>query len=138
MKVILQLPEPVGRELLRLPDRDAFASLVVAKALEERRRSAESRAETPRTGRRLDPSEERALRLPAPRSRDRELAWRRDHQKELQSRFAGQWVVLEGEDVVASSPDAARAVEEARAKGVPVPYVFYVDQTRPGVVQLGL
>ena len=139
MKVTLQLPESVGRELLRLPDRDTFVSLTVAKALEERRLKARSKGRgRPRTGRRLNPSEERALQLPQIKSRKREIAWRRSHQHELQSRFEGQWVVLEGEEVVAASQDAARAVEEARAKGVAIPYLFYVDRPRPGVVHLGL
>ncbi|MCP3958381.1 MAG: hypothetical protein GY719_11060 [bacterium] len=139
MKLTLQVPESVGRELLRLPDRDTFVSRTVAKALEERRQRARSEGRgSARIGRRLDPSEERTLRLPRIKNRKREIAWRRSHQQELQSRFEGQWVVLEGEEVVAASQDAARAVEEARAKGIAIPYVFFVDRPRPGVVQLGL
>jgi hypothetical protein len=142
MKMTIQLPEPVGRELLALPDREAFVSSAVVKALEvrraRRRPSASGGPGRARAGRRLDPSQERELGLPALNSREREIAWRHLHQEELQRRFAGQWVVLEGEEIVAHSEDAAEAVEDARAKGVAVPFVFYVDRPRPGVFRLGL
>ena len=89
-------------------------------------------------GRRLSPSEVRELGLPPLNNREREIAWRHSHRDELQRRFAGQWVVLEGEEIVAHSEDAAQAVEEARGKGIAVPFVFYVDRPRPGVFRLGL
>ena len=142
MKMTIQLPEPVGRELLGLPDREAFVSSAVARALELKR--ARQRPPVPdgpgraRTGRRLDPSEVRELGLPPLNNREREIAWRHSHRDELQRRFAGQWVVLEGEEIVAHSEDAAQAVEEARGKGIAVPFVFYVDRPRPGVFRLGL
>jgi hypothetical protein len=81
------------------------------KALEDRRRG--DRSKTPprhRTGRRLDPSEVRELKLPPFSDRNRELALRRSHQAELQSRFAGQWVVLDGEEVMAAA-DVSTTVE---------------------------
>jgi hypothetical protein len=109
MRVTLRLPEPIGEELRKPPDRDAFVSEAVAKALEGRRRAERSKSTSrPRTGRRLDPAEVSELKLPPITDRNRELAWRRAHQDELQGRFAGQWVVLEGEEVVAASEDAAR------------------------------
>jgi hypothetical protein len=42
--------------------------------------------------------------------------------------FAGQWVVLEGEAIVAHGKDPQQVVVEARAKGIRVPYIFYVGQ----------
>ena len=91
MKLTLQLPEPVGQELLNLPDRDAFVSDAVARALKDRRRTERARrSSSPRTGRRLDPSEVSELKLPPIKDRERELAWRRSHLDELRSRFAGQ------------------------------------------------
>lgn len=139
MELTIQLPEPVGQELLRLPDRDAFVGSAIARALEERRRTQDGRNSTrPRTGRRLDPSEVRELNLPQPKARDRELAWRQSNHEMLRSRFAGQWVVLEGEEIVAHGKDAARAVEEARAKGISTPFVFFVEGLRPDVVRMGL
>jgi len=137
MKVTLQLPDPLGRELQRLPDRDDFASFALRRALEERRRELSATTARKR-GRLLDPAEVRELGLPPAKSRERELAWRRAHREELQERFAGQWVVLEGEKVVAASPNAAEAAEQARTQGVSVPFIFYVDEARPGVVDLGM
>ena len=141
MKVTFQLPEPVGQELLGLPNPDAFVSRAVVRALEENRARGRQVPQVPagrRKGRRLEPSEEREPRLPEVKSRDHELAWRHSHRDELQRRFAGEWVVLEGEEVVAHSGDAAQAMEQARAKGIAVPFVFYVDSPRPDVVYIGL
>ena len=69
--------------------------------------------------------------------RRRELEWCRTHVTEL-AHFAGEWVVLEGEEVIAHGRDVGRVVAKARRKGVKVPYVFYVQE--PGstrVVHLG-
>lgn len=133
----IQLPEPIGEELLGLPNPDAFVRRAVVRALEEIRRASQA-SMRPRKGRRLQPSEERERHLPEVKNRDRELAWRHAHRDELQRRFAGEWVVIEGEEVMAHSGDAARAMEQARAKGVAVPFVFYVDPPQPNVVHIGL
>ena len=137
MKVTLQLPEPIGRELLDLPDRDDFASFALNRALAERRQKTETLNGRAR-GRRLEASEVTELGLPTAKSRERELAWRSSHQEELHRRFAGQWVVLEGEEIVAASRNAAEATEVARMKGISLPFLFYVDKPQPGVVDLGL
>ena len=92
-----------------------------------------------RSNAREEPSKPSDNRLPPLNRRDREHAWRRSNRAVLQERFAGHWVVLEGEEIVAHGKDAVRAVEEAKTKGVVVPYVFYVQPPRPpGVVRLGL
>ncbi len=71
------------------------------------------------------------------RLREREDAWCRSH-PELLRRFAGQWLVVEGEEIVVHGRDPAQLVEQARAKGVRIPFVFYVETPRPGVVRMGL
>ena len=71
------------------------------------------------------------------RLREREDAWCRSHPEVLR-RFAGQWLVLEGEEIVAHGTDPAQLVEKARANGVRIPYVFYVEPLRPDVVRMGL
>jgi hypothetical protein len=82
---------------------------------------------------------EEPAEVPPLNRREREHAWRRANPELLQGRYAGQWVVLEGEEIVAHGRSAVSAVEEARAKGVAVPYVFYVEPARPpGVVRMGL
>ncbi len=126
MEVKIQFPESVGEKILRLPDRDAFVTSAVAQALHSRSRQT------------LQASP-KARPLPPLSNREREDAWRRSNQELLQGRFAGQWVVLEGETIVAHGENAAQAVEEARAKGVEVPFVFYVaPRRRPGVARIGL
>jgi Family of unknown function (DUF5678) len=71
------------------------------------------------------------------RLREREDAWLRSHPDVFRS-YAGQWLVVEGEQVVAHGKDPARLVKDARARGVRIPYVFYVEPPRPGVVRLGM
>ncbi|MBI3988769.1 MAG: hypothetical protein HY347_04045 [candidate division NC10 bacterium] len=69
--------------------------------------------------------------------RVRELEWRRMHQQELKQ-YAGQWVALEGEAIIASGSDLPKVVAEARAKGIMVPYVFYVEAQEKGQITFGL
>lgn len=69
--------------------------------------------------------------------RARELAWRLAHQEALRQ-YEGQWVVLEGETIIAHGPDLATAVAEARSRGVATPYVFYAQAEEQGKITLGL
>lgn len=70
--------------------------------------------------------------------RHREYEWRRSHQEDLRV-FTDQWVVLEGEEIIAHGTDPVQLVEQARQKGVARPYVFYVEPPRPErVVKIGL
>lgn len=131
MELRIHFPEPLGKEVNELPDRDTFIRNAVAQALKWRRA-----AERPEPS-----SEDSRSREASPplNAREREDAWRREHRQLLQDQFAGQWVVLEGEEIVAHSQDPAQAVSEARAKGIAVPFVFYVEGPRPpGTFRLGL
>ena len=67
----------------------------------------------------------------------RENAWRRTHEAELAA-YAGQWVVLEGETIVAHGTEPARLIEKAKGQGVQIPYIFYVEELTPDVVMMGL
>ncbi len=71
------------------------------------------------------------------RLREREDAWCRSHPEAL-LRYAGQWVVVEGEAVLAHGRDPVGLVGEARQLGVQTPYVFFVEDPQPDVVHLGL
>lgn len=72
------------------------------------------------------------------RLREREDAWCRAH-PEVLKRHAGQWLVVEGEELVAHGEDPASVVRRARDRGVvAIPYVFFVEPPRRGVVKLGL
>ncbi len=93
----------------------------------------------PSLRRRAEPAEVQEHQLPPLNRREREHAWRRSNRELLQGRYAGQWVVLEDVEILAHGKNAVLAVEEARAKGVEVPYLFYVEAPRsPGVVRMGL
>lgn len=80
------------------------------------------------------------LRVPShrPRFRERENACRRAHGQVLRA-YSGQWLVLEGEQIVAHGDDPAPLVALARERGIQRPYVFYVEPSRPpGAVKMGL
>ena len=72
-----------------------------------------------------------------PPRRHKEKAWRRAHETELES-YAGQWVVLEGEMIVAHGTKPAEVLECAKSKGVRIPYIFYVEKLEPDVAIMGL
>ena len=83
-----------------------------------------------------DPTpEERAVQ--GRRIREREDAWCRTHPEALRG-HTGQWVVVEGEAIVAHGSDPARLVSEARQRGIRSPYVFFVEESDSDFVRLGL
>ena len=69
--------------------------------------------------------------------RSRELEWRRANPEALKA-IAGQWVVLEGEEIIAHGHDLLQVDAEARARGIKIPYLFYVEAADENVVQIGL
>jgi hypothetical protein len=69
--------------------------------------------------------------------RARELEWRRTNVHTLE-RFAGQWVALEGEEIISHGSDPVAVAAEARRRGIITPYIFYVESRRSNVVQMGL
>lgn len=72
-----------------------------------------------------------------PSHRNVEMQWRRTHGDVLR-RYLGQWVVLEGQRIVASGASLADAVRQARETGVRVPYVFRVEELNEDSATLGL
>jgi hypothetical protein len=73
------------------------------------------------------------------KQRSREWAWRKDNEERLQREFLELWVVLEGEDIIATGRDPIEVVQLARQKGIRSPYVFRVDRrVGPKTSLLGL
>ena len=66
-------------------------------------------------------------RTPTTGYRSRELYWRQAHGEVLRN-YSGQWIVLEAEEIVSHGTDPQRVVTQARAKGIRVPYIFYVGK----------
>lgn len=69
--------------------------------------------------------------------RSREIAWRQTHGGDLQL-FENEWVVLEDDKIVSHGKDPNKVVADARAKGIPTPYVFYVEPVQEEMAALGL
>lgn len=71
------------------------------------------------------------------RARSREHTWRIENEGMLR-RLSGEWVVLEGDLLIAHGSDPASLVAEARARGIAVPYIFFVETSIGDVVHIGL
>jgi hypothetical protein len=69
--------------------------------------------------------------------RNRELAWRNNNREALRA-LTGQWIALEGEEIIAHGPDLLRVDADAQAKGIKIPYLFYVEPEDKDVVVIGL
>ena len=69
--------------------------------------------------------------------RNRELGWRRTHPEILKS-FENEWVVLEGEEIIAYGRNPIEVVAKARAEGIKTPYVFYVESYSEDISKMGL
>jgi len=53
--------------------------------------------------------------------------------------YAGQWVALEGEKVIAHGDDVPPVLEEARNKGIQVPLILWVEpEPVENAVRMGL
>jgi hypothetical protein len=55
--------------------------------------------------------------------REQEIQWVSDHRAEYQ----GQWVVVEGNELIGSGDDAKVLYEQARARGIEVPFLVQVE-----------
>jgi len=69
--------------------------------------------------------------------RTRELEWRGTQAEALRG-FSGEWVVLEGEQVLAHGSDPVLVVTQARALGIQMPYVFFVEPLGEKIAKMGL
>ena len=69
--------------------------------------------------------------------RNLELEWRRTHPEILKS-FEDEWVVLEGEEIIAHGSNPIEVVAKARAEGIKTPYVFYVESFSEDISKMGL
>jgi hypothetical protein len=69
--------------------------------------------------------------------REREWEWRRTHAAMLR-RYENEWVVLEGETIVAHGSDPTEVIQEARRNNIQNPYIFFVEQNVEDVVRIGL
>jgi Family of unknown function (DUF5678) len=62
--------------------------------------------------------------------RSREMAWVAEHQEE----YAGQWVFLDGDRLLAHGDDPLLFKEIARAEGIETPFIVHVpDDTGPSM-----
>lgn len=61
--------------------------------------------------------------------RGTERTWIEAHAKEL-SGLKGQWVAIEGNEIISSGIEFEKVVEGARSRGVEIPYIIKVEQDK--------
>lgn len=62
--------------------------------------------------------------------RTKEMQWLREHRHE----YLGQWVLLWGDQLLASGPDPVPLVAEVRARGIDRPLIVHVhDNSEPSM-----
>ncbi len=91
----------------------------------------EARALTPAEKDKLRQALERELEQQAPSqsakpgypTNEQERAWVEAHRDE----YLGQWVALDGDQLLAHGTDAKKVYEAARAQGVEIPYIDRVE-----------
>lgn len=71
-----------------------------------------------------------------PRDRETELRWLDSNRKKLEERYSGEWIVLEGQQVVSHGRDAALVLSEARARGTSVPFLIRIPSKDEGRLAL--
>ena len=76
-------------------------------------------------------------RTPVADRRTRELRWRQDNDQVLET-LAGQWLVVEGDELVAHGQDPVALVSAARQRGIRVPFLFFVEPRASDTVKIGL
>lgn len=72
------------------------------------------------------PEKKRGRRVPPPvpyKDRSREYQWLKDHARE----YVGQWVALEGDQLVAHGARGAEVLAEAKRKGFDRPLLLQVE-----------
>ena len=58
-----------------------------------------------------------------------ELAWLQEHSAELAERYPGQWLAVDGPQLVAHAGDLAILLQQAAAAGHPHPFITAVPTT---------
>ncbi len=59
------------------------------------------------------------------RHREREMRWFADEQN--RAKYGGQWVALDGDQLLSHGDDLRQVYAEAKARGVEMPFTGYVD-----------
>ena len=60
-------------------------------------------------------------------SRERELKWLEVNKNKINA-LGGNWIAVQGEELVAYAPDFSVVLEKARGKGIEVPFIIYVPE----------
>ncbi len=79
----------------------------------------------------MSPLEVAKQSVPQSPDRQEEMNWLA-RRKDLVERYGGQWIVLEGDQLIANDVDYVRARETATQKGIEHPFIFLVPSKETG------
>lgn len=82
-------------------------------------------ARAERSSARLVPDEPQADPM-----RRREHEWLREHPERV-AQLAGQWIVLEGDQLIAHGSDSLEVFQAARQAGIRIPFILRIPEPRP-------
>lgn len=71
--------------------------------------------------------------LPEANFRATEMAWLQAHHDEVQHDYPGEWIAVEGQEVVAHAADLPTLLQVAGNAGHPHPFVTLVSAAQPSV-----
>ena len=116
MSLIIDLPNELEQKLEAEAKRQGISTDALARImLEEKLRSEDQNGTT---------AEPRVLAKNLPiKDRTREVGWLKKHRDE----YAGQWIALDGEKLIASGDDLKQVVSTARRLGVPDALMMRVE-----------
>ncbi len=64
--------------------------------------------------------------------RERELDWMERNREFLEANYKGNWIVVEGEELVAASSDFSKLLSEIKSKGIIIPFIVYIPENIEG------
>jgi plasmid stability protein len=117
MSLIIDLPNELEQKLEAEAKRQGLSTDALARILLEEKLNPEEQ-----NGASAQPPRVLARDLPI-KDRAREVEWLKNHRDE----YAGQWVALNGEKLIASGDDLKQVVSTARRLGVPDALMMRVE-----------
>ena len=119
MSLIIDLPNELEQKLEAEAKRQGLSTDALARILLEEKLNPEEQ-----NGASAQPARILARDLPI-KDRAREVEWLKEHRDE----YAGQWIALDGENLIASGDDLKQVVGTARRLGVPDALMIRVEPT---------
>ena len=64
--------------------------------------------------------------------RSQEMDWIESHLEELRQ-LEGNWIVVEGDQLIAYGYNRSEVVKQAKEKGIAIPFIFFIPHPQDGI-----